>query len=132
MEESVTIVSARDATRLTFSGVAGEIFTAAVQGDSFTGRLKVSTYHYGPPSPLFAEMADAWRGWEGTKEWTALEGELCLKASHDRLGHINLEVRMRSGHPADWQLETSLELQAGQLEALSRDVGKLFSNVTSS
>ena len=130
MESSVTIKSAKDATRLIFSDAAGESFTAALESPHFSGRVVVSTYHSGPPSLLFDEMARDWQGWERKKEWAALEDELRLTASSDHTGHIELVVIMRDySDPADWRLQATLELEAGQLEELARAVRRGFDHV---
>ena len=127
MESSVTVKSARDYTCLTFSDVAGETFTAVLESPHFSGRVVVSTYHSGPPDLLFAQMALEWRGWEGTKVWAALEDELRLTAISDLSGHTKLAVVMRNYcDPADWRLQATLELEAGQLAALARAVRATF------
>jgi hypothetical protein len=128
MENSVTISSASDATRLTFSDSEGESFAAALESTFFSGRVAVSTYHTGPPSLLFDEMARDWKGWERQKQWATLEDELRLTAKADHTGHIYLEVIMRdSGRPHGWRLQATLQLEAGQLEAIAHSVTKVFS-----
>ena len=130
MEPSATIKSADDATRLIFFDASGESFTAALESAQFSGRVLVSTYHSGPPSLLFENMARQWRGWEGEKQWAALEDELRLTASSDLTGHIELTVAMRDySSPADWGLRATLRLEAGQLEEMARAVKKVFQHV---
>jgi hypothetical protein len=130
MDKSVTIQSAKDATRLSFSNAVGESFTAVLESSHFSGRVVVSTYHSGPPSLLFEKMAREWRGWEGKKEWTALEDELRLTASTDLTGHTELLVIMRDySDPADSRLQATLQLEAGQLEELARAMTRVFQHV---
>ncbi len=127
LERSATIKSARDATRLTFSYAAGESFTAALQSAHFSGRVVASSYHSGPPSLLFDDMAAHWRGWEQPKEWAALDDDLRLTATSDALGHIELEVIMRAdSDPAGWRLQATLELPAGELDEIARLVRIVF------
>jgi len=127
MDKSVTIKSVKDATRLTFSEPAGESFMASLESVHFSGRVVVSTYHSGPPSLMFDDIARQWRGWDGKKEWAALEGQLRLTASSDLTGHIELLVIMRDySDPAEWRLQATLLLEAGQLEELARAVKKVF------
>jgi len=57
MENSITIESTSDGTRLTFSDFAGESFTALIEGAFFFGRVIVSTCLSGPPSHLLEEIA---------------------------------------------------------------------------
>jgi Family of unknown function (DUF6228) len=131
MNPSVTIKSARDGTRLTFSDATGESFVASLESAHFNGHVVVSTYHSGPPSLLFDGMAREWSGWDGKKEWAALEGELRITASSDHTGHIAVIVIMRNYcDPADWCLQATLELEAGQLEEWARAVRKVFDHVS--
>lgn len=77
---------------------------------------------------LFRRLADDWRGWEGERTWSSLEGDLDLSATHDGLGHIALEVRLRSGpYAEDWLVRGTIWLDAGQLNAVARDAAALSS-----
>lgn len=128
MESSVIIKSSRDGTRLSFSDVSGESFSAQIESTHFSGSVVASTYHCGPPSLLFNEIAREWRGWEGEKSWACLEDELRLTAKADSTGHIELEVVMRNYcDPSNWLLKATLALEAGQLEFLATAVGDVFS-----
>jgi len=68
---------------------------------------------------LFAFLSDNWKGWEGSKNWSSLEGELSIEAHSDRIGHVYLAVRLRDGAPARWTLEVDLVLEAGMLADLA-------------
>jgi Family of unknown function (DUF6228) len=71
---------------------------------------------------LFRRLADDWRGWEGERTWSSLEGDLDLAATHDGLGHVALRVRLRSGpYEEDWLATGTIWLEAGQLDATARD-----------
>ena len=128
MENAATIKSVSDGTRLTFSDFDGKSFSATMESAFFSGRVVVSTHISGPPSLLFDEMAREWRGWEQQKGWAALDDELRLTATSDHIGHIYLRVIMRdSGSQDGWQLEATLQFEAGQLEALAQAVAGVFS-----
>ena len=100
-----------------------------MEGIKFSARASVSTYHSGPPSALFDEMARDWMGWQGTKTWAALDDELRIEATEDLTGHISLVVTMRDhSDPANWLLKATLELEAGQLSDLAKAVRKAFQN----
>jgi Family of unknown function (DUF6228) len=72
-------------------------------------------------STYFRRIADDWRGWDGPRGWSSLEGEFDFQATHDGLGHVELRVRMRGGLDADdWQAEGTIWIDAGQLETLAR------------
>ncbi len=127
MDDFVTIKSANDATRLTFGNAAAGSFTTTLESARFSGRVEVSTYISGSPSRLFEEIAREWRGWDGEKDWAALDDELRLTASSDHTGHTTLVVVMHDhDSPENWRLEAKLVLEAGQLEDLARAVRKVF------
>lgn len=122
-------MSSRGTTRLIFTEVTGDSFSAVLEGSNFSGRTTVSLYMAGPPSALFDEMARDWKGWKGTKTWAALEDELRLEASADSTGHISLVVTIRDyNDPAEWRLKATLDLEADQLPELAKSVAKALQN----
>jgi hypothetical protein len=72
-------------------------------------------------SGYFRRIADDWRGWDGARAWSTLEGEFDFKATHDGLGYMKLRARLRGGSYAeDWGADGTIWIDAGQLEALAR------------
>ena len=67
----------------------------------------------------WADIAEHWRGWSGAKVWTSLEGDLELKATCDKGGHVVLEATLQHGTPWTWQTGIRLSLEAGQLEGIA-------------
>jgi hypothetical protein len=87
---------------------------------------------YAPRNPalLFADMAGQWSGWAGELVWESLEGELALRCTHDRLGHISIRVQLRSGPmPYDWRVAATIMAEAGQLENIARSAVVFFGQV---
>jgi Family of unknown function (DUF6228) len=79
------------------------------------------------PAPLFAQMAANWKGWQGQYAWESLEGELCLRCTQDRAGHVSIRVELRSGPTErDWVVETTIVTEAGQLDGLAEGVERFF------
>jgi hypothetical protein len=68
---------------------------------------------------FWRDLAENWRGWEGTRSWQSLEGDLELSATSDRLGHVALEVRLEEGAPFPWRVHGKLSLDAGQLHRIA-------------
>jgi hypothetical protein len=85
----------------------------------------------GALSDFLSELAAAWRGWEGDIHWASLEGEVDLRAIHDKLGTITLGVGLRSdvyeskaaGHV--WTATGLLFLDSGGLDELPRRAARL-------
>jgi hypothetical protein len=79
------------------------------------------------PAALFVDMARKWSGWPGELVWKSLEGELALRCSHDRLGHISIRIELQSGHMRDaWEVTATVMAEAGQLEDIARRAALFF------
>lgn len=79
------------------------------------------------PASLFSAMAASWRGWQGSMKWESLEGELRLRATIDRAGHVFLRVELRNG-PEDggWTVAGTVRTEAGRLETLKGGAEEFF------
>jgi hypothetical protein len=100
-------------------------FLCSFQEKEFSGRIKSSTYLVGPPSALFDAMAEKWQGWNDEISWADMEKGLCFTATSDSTGHVTLMVSMRSYFP-DRQLKATVMLEAGGLERIANQIGRLF------
>ncbi|MGO9558648.1 MAG: DUF6228 family protein [Acidimicrobiales bacterium] len=75
------------------------------------------------------EVADAWQGFEGTKEFSSLEGQLELSCQHDGVGTVVCIVRLRRPQPPEWRFEAVLQLGAGaQLDEFASEIEALSWN----
>jgi hypothetical protein len=81
----------------------------------------------GHPAAMFAQMAAYWRGWQGEFAWESSDGELALRCTRDRTGHISIGVVLRSGpSKADWMVEATVVAEAGQLEEIASRAEPFF------
>ncbi len=73
----------------------------------------------------FNELATDWRGWNGSRCYESIEGDLRIQATHD--GHVNLRVLLREpAVPTGWCVEAELRLDAGEaLNAAAADIAHL-------
>jgi hypothetical protein len=127
MANSTVIQSAHDGTILEFSDFDDDYFNVRISGPNFNGMAKVYFYEPHDLPSFFADLALHWRGWQGKKEWSSLEGELKFNASSDSTGHINLSTQLRNKpYVFGWTLSTVLLLEAGMLEQIARDAKKFF------
>ena len=84
-----------------------------------------ATYASSHPASLFAEMAKQWAGWSDELIWKSLDGELTLRCSHDRRGHISIQIELSSAPmPYDWRVVVTVMAEAGQLENIARHAAK--------
>ncbi len=76
---------------------------------------------------LFTEMAQQWTGWPGALTWSAIDGEISLRCTIDRAGHVAIRVDLRrSALDEDWSVEGTIAAEAGQLEAIAREAEAFF------
>jgi len=100
-------------------------FLARLTGTPFVGEVVASTYHNGPPSALFDQMAECWSGWQGQKSWEAIDGNLSLAATTTPLGKVTLVVKM-SVNDGNFTATALLKLEAGSLQRIAEDVRAVF------
>ena len=90
-------------------------------------QIEVYEFNYHAFPLFFDDLAKHWKGWSDTKSWTSLEGELGLEATTDRLGHIYLRVTLRAIEiSANWTVQTTLLIEAGQLDRLAMEATRVF------
>jgi hypothetical protein len=119
MNASLVIESAENEAALELSPYDANFFLATLRSRGVNGTAKVGTYMSNGVADFFADFARHWKGWEGSKEWRSLEGELSLTARSDTLGHVYLTSTLREGAPDKWTLRANLVLEAGRLSDLA-------------
>jgi hypothetical protein len=128
MEHSAAIKSAHDGTTLELSNRAGDYYRVGLSGPHFHGACQVYCGEPRPqPDKFFRDLAADWRGWQGKREWSSLEGELKFSATCDSSGHTSLSVQLRSGpYPLNWSLSAVLLIEAGSLEGIASEIQRFF------
>ena len=137
VESSIVITSVERGARLTFSDLVPEsdpnfyTFVATVEQPGLRASVKVYDMDGEPDSgrlaDFFSALAEEWRGWEGEKEWAALEGQLALSCTSDRTGHARLVARLgEATHWDGWSAETVLTLDVMQRERIAKEVLRFF------
>jgi hypothetical protein len=119
MDGSVTIASRDPGARLTLRPDSRDYFIAELSHQGLSASIRVSSYLSHGLGDYFGEIATNWTGWPGERAWSSLEGELAVRATSDRTGHVYLTVALRRESPAQWHLEARLTLEAGQLERIA-------------
>jgi uncharacterized protein DUF6228 len=97
-------------------------YAAALVGVSLSGRVEVHDLDAKDLVAFFRDLAEHWRGWDGTKAFRSLEGHLTLEAERDRLGHVRLHVVLREDALGDWSITGVLAIDSGELEAVAHSV----------
>jgi hypothetical protein len=127
--DAFEIKSASSASRLRFFGIEGDYFRVEITNPEYSAAVRVWAYtdsHW--LANLFQSIAEEWRGWQGEKKWSSIEGELAVAATSDRLGHISLAVEMRQNYEQGepWKLKATIIVDAGQLDAIARNAKQFF------
>ena len=102
------------------------VISAAIDGPGLTATVAAYDDRYGQLAVFFEALADSWRGWEGERIFSSLEGELEIKARHD--GHVRLAIRLRRvDGPGLWTVHADVTVDPGEdIAAAARDVRTLI------
>jgi hypothetical protein len=135
MVDEVTIKSSRSAGTLKLSdpkppgsGYPVEYLRVSLK-DKDIAASSAKVYIYEPHSlaALFEELAASWKGWEGAKEWSSVEGDFSLSCKSDGLGHVAIEVTLKSGlYEDDWCVKAVIHVEAGQLDEITGKVSEFL------
>jgi hypothetical protein len=123
------ITSANSDAAIEFSELQGDYFRVAIIAHNHSASRRVYAYTDASGiAGLFADAAREWRGWEGSKMWCTIEGELQLDLTSDRRGHVMLHIRLSSdaGGVDAWQHDANLGIEAGQLDGIAKSARSFF------
>ena len=100
---------------------------ATLDGPGLSASVSAYDDRYEALTAFFQGLADSWRGWEGDRCFSSLEGELDITARHD--GHIRLSIRLgRVDDPGHWTVQAEVTVDPGEdIASAARDVGSLIS-----
>ena len=99
---------------------------AAVRAPGLSVSATAYDDRFGDLAQFFEGLADSWRGWQGERIFSSLEGEFILTARHD--GHVRLGVRLqRVDGPGTWTVSTEVTVDPGEdVASAARDVRTLM------
>ncbi len=103
-----------------------EYFRVTIRSQNMSGSTMV--YAFDPfdysLTKFFEELAENWKGIDGEKVWTSLEGEFKLVCTSDSLGHFGIRVTIRND--LDTLSIKTIYVEAGQLEKIAAEVKAFF------
>lgn len=104
-----------------------EFYLVTLRGDHFEASIKV--YAFVPDGhnlpKFFDDLAYIWKGWDGQKKWSSLEGEFELSCEHDEIGHIATTAKICS-RGESWTGQISFNLPPGELEEIAKSINRFF------
>jgi hypothetical protein len=71
-------IMADNGRRLELRDGGENLYTAALVTQALSANVDIYHGHGDGIEQYFAEVADAWRGWQGERRWESLEGQLSV------------------------------------------------------
>ena len=124
------VLEAEDGRRLTLTNLGGSAadlrYSARLTTE--TAEAGVGVWEYDTRFPQFIrDLADAWKGFEGVKQYASTEGHLSLDCEHDGLGTVICRVTVGQVWEPEWSLSAVLRFGAGaHLERLAAESEAFF------
>ena len=139
MSDLVEIISAEGNSKLVLTdplfNEQGNLDYFSLTFDLPGMKAETKVYAYAPHGDVlkefFEDIAQNWKGFEGTKQYSSLEGELKIDATSDTSGHTYLKIDLRS-NKQDWQVRGDFVLVAGQLDTIVKDLQSFFAGSATS
>ncbi|MFZ9595110.1 MAG: DUF6228 family protein [Bdellovibrionia bacterium] len=121
-EKQISIIS-EGAGLLKLGPRKGEYIDVGIERQSLLASTRVYLYDDNRSLlRLFEELAANWRGWEGSKDWSSLEGDVTISCTTDNLGHISFNVELTNNNTEPpWTIRTKLTVDAGILEKILKE-----------
>jgi Family of unknown function (DUF6228) len=99
----------------------------SVRVGRFSGTVNFESERHQSPSAFFREIAEQWRGWQGTKEWFSGEGSVSLTATSTSLGPIELTVDLiDDGVENVNRVRCTLIIESSELDAIALNMQRVF------
>ncbi|MFF7730072.1 DUF6228 family protein [Streptomyces sp. NPDC008001] len=90
-------------------------FLVKAQGQWVNVETLVRTWGGDGLDGFLSSLAEGFRGWEGTRTWRSLEGDLTLSAVHRPGGYVHLTWGIHDRPPSEaWNFETTTVHAAGE------------------
>ena len=110
-----------------------EFYRVTIRENEFQASTRV--YAFDPKAEglakFFLALAKDWKGWNGCRDWSSLEGEFEVRCEHDGLGHVTTTAKLHSnafGHGLGWSAQIRFGLLAGELDRIASDIRGFFQN----
>lgn len=74
---------------------------------------------------FFKDLERNWKGFDGEKRWSSLEGEFSLLCTSNSLGHFELEITIRNIEDT-MLVRKTIYIESGQLEKIALEAKDFF------
>jgi hypothetical protein len=133
--EQFTLRSSSGAASVVFGVDLEEVETAGYEGPDVSIEIDFGELRAHAVIPAYAvdfkglaeyfrHMDRDWRGWAGAKEFEAAGSWCALAAEHDGLGHVRLNVTVKSAWPMDpiWTAHATLHMDVGSIRGVAEEL----------
>ena len=93
---------------------AGGSFEVVLEGDGLSARRSVFIFAHSDIGLFFAELAEQWRGWLGSKLWESPDHDLVIEAKFRAGGHVEMTFAAQDGPLPTWRAEVTVEVEGGE------------------
>lgn len=109
---------------------SGGTFVAELQAPGLHATRQVFVFDGEGLTCFLTEVAEAWRGWQGPKEWASPDHDLTVAVECDRQGHNTFSFTLRDGPISTWSAHTAVVIAAGEdTAAFAADVSHLLADL---
>ena len=120
------IRSSNDGAFLSIEPAGPHAWFVRLEGPALAAEAKIYHERGDGIDAFFDSLARDWKGWDGSRTWTALEADLEIGATSDALGHVSLAVCLYvRGLVGRWRASGVLIIDAGGLARLADEAGRL-------
>ena len=92
----------------------GGTLEVVLEGDGLSARRSVFVFSHSGLSAFFADIAEHWRGWNGSKSWESPEHDLVVEARFRAGGHIEMTFATQDGPVPTWRAQLTVEVEGGE------------------
>lgn len=109
----------------------GGSFDVSLRAPGLTVTQSVFIFGFSGLAAYFADLAEAWRGWTGSKVWDSPEHHLTIEATSDGGSHVELTLIVRNGAMFTWTCSIRVQVEAGEeMARIARDIEYLLPATT--
>jgi hypothetical protein len=75
---------------------------------------------------LLIGLAPDWRGFEGDRSWSSIDGDFAITCTHNHVGRVRIAIYLRD-YGEEWKLDgIAVEVELGQLDRLASDTRRFI------
>ena len=109
----------------------GQSITVSIEqpGIAVSTRVYLDSDGGGGLVEFFRSLADDWRGWDGPRKWSTLEGDFQLTCVHNGIGRILVHAELGlDPWESGWKVTAVVVVDPGALQGIATALHHLLAN----